>query len=63
MFCPKCGSEDTKVVLSIKGIVQERTRKCNDCGHVFQTFEALKYDEIWREYAKFTSEEIAKKQG
>ena len=61
MLCPKCGSERTKVVLSIKGIMQERTRKCIDCGYIFQTLEALKYDKIWKEYTELTASEIDKK--
>ena len=58
MFCPKCGSENTKVVASIKGAVKERTRKCLDCGFTFMTIEALKYDPIWKEYARFIKKEV-----
>ncbi len=58
MLCPKCGSEKTKVVNTVKGIIQERTRKCLECGYVFQTVEAIKYDKYWREYVVLTQKVI-----
>ena len=56
MLCPKCGSERTKVVATIKGVVQERTRKCMDCGYIFPTIEIVKFDKHWEEYVKATIE-------
>ena len=53
MICPKCMGE-TKVVGTTKGIQNERFRKCKNCGFTFQTVEAIRFDDYWREYARET---------
>ncbi|PLY06782.1 MAG: hypothetical protein C0625_08040 [Arcobacter sp.] len=53
MWCPKCAGK-TKVVGTTTGIENERFRKCCECGHSFQTVEAIKFDEYWKDYAKET---------
>ncbi len=56
MICPKCANEKTEVVGTSKGTVNERFRKCPRCGYSFQTVEAVRFDDYWREYAKDTLE-------
>lgn len=56
MICPKCASNKTEVIGTVKGTVNERFRKCRKCGFSFQTVEAIKFDDYWREYAKDTLE-------
>ncbi|PHO09767.1 hypothetical protein CPG37_07050 [Malaciobacter canalis] len=59
MWCPKCCGK-TKVVGVTTGLRNERFRKCLDCGHSFQTLEAIRFDDYWKEYAKETFNEDIK---
>lgn len=59
MWCPKCAGR-TKVVGTTTGTENERFRKCLDCGHSFQTVEAVKFDDYWKNYAKETFNETNK---
>lgn len=52
MWCPKCAHEKTVVSCTVKGVVNERYRKCPSCSHSFLTVEAMKLDSFWLEYAK-----------
>jgi len=56
MYCPKCANEKTRVMGTVKGIRNERFRKCDACGFSFQTVEALRFDAYWQEYAESTIE-------
>lgn len=56
MFCPKCAYDKTEVKAVVKGQTNERFRKCPRCGYTFQTIEAIRFDDFWREYAKSSSE-------
>ncbi len=56
MICPKCASNKTEVIGTVKGVVNERFRKCKKCGFSFQTIEAVRFDEYWKEYCKETIE-------
>ena len=60
MLCPKCGSDNTKVIATVKGIKQERTRKCKECGYIFQTVEVVKFDKYLANYVKVTQEVLVK---
>lgn len=57
MMCPKC-AQDTYVVSTVKGTVNERYRKCKNkhCEYSFMTVEAIRFDDYWREYAKESAE-------
>jgi transcriptional repressor NrdR len=55
MYCPKCCSK-TRVIGTVAGQTNERFRKCTVCGHSFQTVEAIKYDEYWKEYKESSIE-------
>ena len=37
-----------------KGTENERFRRCLECGYTFQTIEAIKFDDYWKDYAKET---------
>ena len=52
MWCPNCANEKTVVLNTVKGVVNERYRRCNECGHTFLTVEAVKIDSFWLDYAK-----------
>ncbi len=56
MTCPKCAHDNTRVVGTVKGQVNERFRKCKKCGYSFQTIEAIRFDDYWRDYAKDTAD-------
>lgn len=56
MICPRCANEKTEVVGTVKGTVNERFRKCKRCGYSFQTVEAIRFDDYWRQDAKETRE-------
>lgn len=60
MWCPKCGSETTRVVGTEKSSVVERFRKCRECAHVFATIETVKFDAQWQKDAQFTAQERAR---
>jgi transcriptional repressor NrdR len=60
MICPYCASVKTKVVGTVNGIRKERFRKCLACGKTFQTVEAIKFDDYWKEYARATNEDTKK---
>ncbi len=51
MICPYCAHDKTRVVGTTKGLKNERFRKCLGCGKTFQTVEAVKFDDYWKEYA------------
>ncbi|MDR0467837.1 MAG: hypothetical protein LBG67_03210 [Campylobacteraceae bacterium] len=55
MICPKCAGK-TAVKCKINGTVNNRYRTCLECGHKFQTVEAIQFDNYWSEYAKETYE-------
>lgn len=47
MICPRCVSEKTKVIKTIKGLKNTRLRKCEKCGYAWLTEEIpIKDDEI-----------------
>jgi len=52
MWCPSCASENSKVLNTQKGPVNERYRRCKDCGFTFLSIEQLKVESLWFEYAK-----------
>ncbi|MGP1450286.1 MAG: hypothetical protein ACTTJS_04080 [Wolinella sp.] len=56
MLCPKCAKK-TIVVGTVSGVVNQRFRQCKACGHTFQTIEAVRFDDYWRWYAKYTLED------
>lgn len=56
MVCPKCAHSKTVVVGTVKGVTNERWRKCVKCAYTFGTVEAIKFDDYWREYARFSAE-------
>ncbi|MFV0481866.1 MAG: hypothetical protein ACK5LP_07770 [Campylobacteraceae bacterium] len=64
MMCPKCAGKTT-VNGVIKGTVNNRFRKCLNCGYTFQTVEAVKFDDYWKDYAaqayETNKKEFAKK--
>jgi len=60
MWCPKCGSEITRVVGTEKSAVVERYRKCSECKHSFVTIESCKFDKDWEVNAKYTADERAR---
>lgn len=43
MNCPKCGSENIRVVDTINGLQNDiyRRRKCSDCKSTFRTVEIV----------------------
>jgi transcriptional repressor NrdR len=51
MWCPKCGGRSRVVGTDTADIVS-RFRKCLKCGYSWQTTEAIRFDDYWREYAK-----------
>ncbi|MDR1460840.1 MAG: hypothetical protein LBI78_04275 [Campylobacteraceae bacterium] len=51
MLCPKCASEKTEVVSTVKGSINERYHKCIECGYGFITLEIVKVDVSLIEYA------------
>ncbi len=51
MMCPRCAG-DTYVISTVKGMVNERYRKCKRCDYTFMTIEAIRFDDYWRDYAK-----------
>ena len=53
MICPKCMGQ-TEVRCTVKGTFNERFRVCLNCNYKFQTIEAVKFDNYWKEYAKET---------
>lgn len=53
MICPYCANEKTNVIATVKGLVNERYRKCPKCGRTFSTIEIIKSkDEELIEYEK-----------
>ncbi|PHM18059.1 MAG: hypothetical protein CJD30_03605 [Sulfuricurvum sp. PD_MW2] len=57
MICPYCANERTRVIGTVKGTENERFRKCNKCKKTFQTIEAIKFDDYWKDYAKAVHED------
>lgn len=44
-ICPICGNDNIKIIdtrNNDKGLY--RRRKCNDCGHVYKTYEVLELE-------------------
>lgn len=60
MFCPRCAHEKTGVVGTVKGLQNERTRHCQECGYTFQTVEIVKYDFHPKYYLKSLFEDEEK---
>jgi transcriptional repressor NrdR len=60
MICPYCAHEKTEVLKTAKSIINERFRRCKKCGKIFQTVEAIKFDNYWKEYAKVSNDIIKK---
>ena len=56
MLCPRCANDKTEVKAVVKGQTNHRFRKCTKCGYTFQTVEAIRFDDYWKEYAKSSSE-------
>lgn len=61
MICPYCSHEKTEVVATVKGFKNERFRKCLKCHRTFQTVEAVKFDDYWKEHYEPTMDEKEKK--
>jgi transcriptional repressor NrdR len=55
MWCPKCGGR-SEVAATRTADTVERFRKCLACGYAWQTIEAIKSDDYWREYALIAAE-------
>ncbi len=55
MDCPKCQGT-TRVVGTVRGPTTHRFRKCTQCDATFQTIEAIRFDDYWREYARHSVE-------
>lgn len=58
MFCPneKCGSKDTIVIKTIKGLKNVRVRQCKTCGYVWNTIEQPIKDEKLIKYCEYLEE-------
>ncbi len=56
MFCPRCAYPKTEVKGTIKGQTNARFRVCPRCGFTFQTIEAIRFDDYWKEYARSSAE-------
>lgn len=56
MICPYCANDKTEVLNTIKGLRNERFRRCSRCGKTWQTVEAVKFDSYWEEYARAIEE-------
>lgn len=52
MNCPRCATEKTKVLKTLKGNVTERLRQCEICGYTWQTVEVAKTDKYLKSYAR-----------
>jgi transcriptional repressor NrdR len=52
MICPYCAHVKTEVVATIKGLKNERWRKCKKCGKTFPTVEAVTHDAYIESYIK-----------
>jgi transcriptional repressor NrdR len=49
MRCPKCGSQEDRVVdsrASREGATIRRRRECGSCGYRFTTYEQIEHDEL-----------------
>lgn len=57
MICPYCAHDTTRVIGTVKGTENERFRKCEECGRTFQTVEAIKFDDYWKDYARAVHDE------
>jgi transcriptional repressor NrdR len=62
MVCPYCAHNKTAVLSTVKSTTNERFRRCLKCGKTFQTIEAVRFDDYWKEYAKATLDIKEKKQ-
>lgn len=62
MICPFCANEKTIVMATVKGLANERFRKCPKCGRTFSTIEVVKAkDEELIEYKKIEDESLRKR--
>lgn len=61
MICPRCAYEKSVVVGTVKGLQNERYRKCPKCGYTWQTIEVIKYDFYPKAYLKSLFEVEEKK--
>lgn len=57
MICPYCMNEKTEVVATIKGLKNERWRKCKRCNRTFPTVEAVMHDAYLETYIQETKED------
>lgn len=56
MVCPKCANKKTRVYGTIGGLYTLRYRRCEACGHTFQTREEVVADPDDIEYVKYLRE-------
>jgi len=67
MICPKCGSDDLRVLKTDKGAaIDIRVRSCRRCHFVFRTQEKpvlveFSKEEV-KEYERFVAQEATKEQ-
>lgn len=62
MICPYCANEKTIVMATVKGLANERFRKCPKCGRTFCTIEVVKAkDDELIEYKKIEDESLRKR--
>ena len=54
MWCPRCANETTIVTSTLKGTVNERSRRCPMCNYTWMSIESIKTDKYWISYAKHT---------
>jgi transcriptional repressor NrdR len=50
MYCPKCKSEDTRVLdtrVAENGKLVKRKRECENCFHKFTTFERIEFPKFF----------------
>lgn len=57
MICPYCAYPKTRVIGVTTSTTTQRFRKCPKCGKTFQTVEAIRFDDYWKEYAKYIHDE------
>src|SRR5881296_3697224 len=63
MRCPKCGSQDDKVIdsrASREGATIRRRRECLGCGHRFTTYEEIEREQLMVVKRDGRREEISK---
>jgi len=53
MICPRCASEHTRVVKTMKSLKNLRWRKCESCTYSWMTEERPVKDESLLKYTKY----------